>query len=166
MPKRPLAWVDDIIGHQQTGSSSLLNLLLAATVNLDTITVTRIIATLTLTPEDPISTTSGTNRVDIGIGVCTAAAFAAGAGSVPDPRVAADAPARGWLYRGSMTAAHQNGAGTEAASGWVYPTLTFDVGAMRKVDRGILFMVIALTAIQGSEVTWDMSGLVRSLCMT
>ncbi len=166
MATRPRAWVDFIGGFSQGPSNQVINLLAAATINLDTITATRIILDLYATPDSVSSTTSGIQKIEIGIGVVTEAAFDAGATAVPDPRVPADAPARGWLWRGVMVVGYQNVAGAENTN-WNFPGhVAADLGAMRRVDRGRLVLISSKTALQGSEVTMDVSGIVRVLCLT
>ena len=164
--RRPRAWVDALINFQQAGTNVLTNLLAAATVNLDTITVARIILDLWAVPDTMSTTTSGVNKIEMGIVVVTEAAFDAGQTAVPDPRVPADAPARGWLWRGLMIASYQNVGGSEMET-WNFPGhVAADLGAMRKVDRGRLVLVTSKTAIQGSALTWNMAGIVRVMCLT
>ncbi len=166
MAVRPRAWVDDIIGITQGSGNSFANLLLAATVNLDTITVARLIIDLYCTPDGFTTTPSGIQKVEMGVMVVTEAAFDAGAASLPDPRVAADAPARGWLWRGLMLVGYQNPAGTEQDNFNFVGHVAVDIRTMRKVDRGRLVLVTSKTAIQGSELGVDITGLVRTLCLT
>ena len=166
MADRPRAWVDAIIATLQSGTNLAEDLLAAATVNLDTITVARLVVGITATPDSFTSGVSGVQRIDMGIGVASTPAFDIGVTALPDPRVASDAPPRGWLWRGSMSLVRSNVDGSEKETGQLYPTIRVDLGAMRKVDRGTLFFVTAKTAIQGSELDVDLSGLIRVLCLT
>jgi len=96
----------------------------------------------------------------------TEPAFDAGVVSLPDPRVAADSPARGWLWRGVMMMSYQNPGGAEIQN-WNFPGhVAFEVRSMRKVDRGILTFIVSKTVIQGSAFDVDVSGLIRILCLT
>ena len=164
--RRPRAWVDALIGYEHTGTNVLTDLLASATVNLDTITVARIILDLWGTPPTVVSNTSGVMQFEMGICVVTEAAFDVGQTAIPDPRVPADAPARGWLWRGVGAYGFQNLAGGEGEN-WSFPMhVVADLGAMRKVDRGKLVLVVAKTAVQGSAVNVDVFGIVRTLCLT
>jgi len=165
---RNRAWVDNLTGYIQSTILVTTDLLASATINLDTITVTRLILDLYATPETPASNTSGTSRIDFGIGVITEAAFDAGSpwAQVPDPRVGKDTPARGWLWRGIMVVGFQNIAGDERENWNLVGHVRADLGAMRKVDKGKLVLITAKTALQGSVQDWDISGLIRTLCLT
>jgi len=163
---RPRAWVDRLIDVTLTGPNLVVDLLASATVNLDTITVTRLIIDLYSHPTTLTSNVSGIQKVEMGIGVVTGAAFDAGQASVPDPRIAADAPARGWLWRGLLFNSYQNVDGTEKENYNTLGHVSADLGAMRKVDRGKLILILSKTAVQGSEVNQAIVGLVRVLCLT
>ncbi len=163
---RDRAWVDAPIGFQWSGTNARVDLLANATVNLDNITVVRLLVELWMTPPSLTSTASGLIQAQMGIGVSTNAAFSAGVTSLPDPRVPADAPARGWLWRGDMMYGYNNVDGTEKEN-WNFPGHTReDLGAMRKVDRGTLFFIFAGTAVVATEVDVDVTGLIRVLCLT
>jgi len=162
---RPRAWVDRIITRTQGSVNQVDDLLAAATVNLDTITVTRLLISLHVTPDVVTSNVSWGQRLDMGIGVVTGAAFDAGQASIPDPRVQSDAPARGWLWRASMAASWENLNALETGP-YVWPTQMWDIGAMRKVDRGKLVIVYAKTAFRGTESDVNIEGLIRVLCLT
>jgi len=162
---RPRAWADRLIvlSGSLTGTPQALDLL-TDVVDSDTVTVARIIGRITVIPASLSATDQAAQRIDVGIGVATQAAFDAGVGSLPDPRVNADAPARGWLYRDSLVMMKQNSTGT--VEDWLYPMSHFDVGALRRVDKGVLFVVFAKTSLQGSAFDVQVSGLIRSMCLT
>jgi len=149
----------------QLSAGLVNNLLGAATVNLDTITAARLVISVTATPADPVAQVSSIQRLDMGIGVMSEEAFAVGITASPDPRVSVDAPPRGWLWRDSMTIVIENTTGLEQGI-FSFPNIRADLRAMRKVDRGVLFLVTAKTAISGAERNIDLSGLIRVLCLT
>ena len=163
---RPLVWIDEIVGVVQGAALTFEDLLASASVSLDTITVARLIVDITATPESLIAAVQGVQRIDMGVAVVTNNAFSAGVSAVPDPRVAADAPARGWLWRGSMTQVYSNVDGSEKETMHLYPSRQYDIRTMRKVDQGRLIFIAAKTAIQGTAHDVDLSGLIRTLCMS
>ena len=42
----------------------------------------------------------------------------------------------------------------------------FDVGAQRKVDKGVLYLVAFNNLIEATGVTVRFSGIIRALCLT
>jgi len=159
-------WVDRNYGVTLSGSPVLIDLLSSVVADFPNKTVERLIIRLFSNPDSFTTTTSGVNRIDLGIGVVTADAFAVGITAVPDPRVVTDFPARGWLWKGVMFLSKSNAGGTESESYHYNDLLEADLRAMRKVDRGVLMMIAAQTAIQGSEVPLNIDGLVRTLLLT
>ena len=97
----------------------------------------------------------GVVTVHAAIGITSQEAFAAGA--VSDPASGAEAPARGWLWRGSTVVA-QNGIGTPV----VYP-IRGDIRGMRKIENGELFFAMQVVLQVGTTFTTNLSGLIRVL---
>ena len=119
-------------------------------MNLDTITVARLIGKFLFFPESQTSNVAYTQRIDMGIQVVTEPAFSAAGASLPDPRVEADAPARGWLWRESAVIIFHN-LNADEKGPYHYPEVAFDIRAMRKVDRGRLVFTMVKTAEDGTE---------------
>ena len=136
MAKRPLAWADTIISNALAVGSGISPTLLANTPASDTIIIARLVIHLNVIPDAELSVIDGVMGVDIGIGVATVQAHAAGA--LPDPSVDAEAPARGWLWVDRMTIYTAVGAGP--IDRWFFPEVYADIRTMRKVDKGVLYI--------------------------
>ena len=162
---RPRAWLDFLMAQTLTGTPLVVDLLAAATVNLDTITAVRIILHLEVWPASLTSTFEGVQSIDMGIGVSSVDAFGIGISAMPDPRVQADTPPRGWLWRSSISMYQSNADGAEAKTP-LPGIVDADLSSMRKVDRGTLSLVIAKTARIGSAFDCSVLGLIRTLCLT
>ncbi len=159
MPARPTDWLDTIVGLAPTSGGALqFQSLMGAVSNIE---ARRYTCVRTLVRLDLQSTTVagawGSNIVHIGIGVVSVAALAAGAASLPNPSIANDKPALGWLYRTTVVVA-QNGIGTPV----VFP-ITADVRGSRKIDRGDLVLMIDNVAHLGTTATIQCTGLIRCL---
>ncbi len=161
-PRRRRTWADRTIDILITSGGQTIPIdLLADLPTSDVKTVTRIIGRLTIVSADPDTAVSSTQRVDIGIGVASQEAFTAGI--VPDPNVQADYPTQGWLWIDSPTIVKVNASGTTEAS--LIPVITWDVGAQRKVDKGVLYMVANSTAILAGTESVRMVGRIRCLVL-
>ena len=145
------------------GTDVLVDLLASVVPVVDTLTAVRIIGEFSCHYIVSNTITDSDSFVDVGIGVTSAEAFAAGVASLPDPANAASFPPRGWLY---------------AATGYCGQALTtdtgmfnknaefkFDIRAMRKIDKGVLFMRIANANITVGGAM-QIVGRVRTLCLT
>ena len=97
----------------------------------------------------------GVQRIDLGIGIASQEAFAAGV--VSDPTTADEEPSRGWVYRQRCVVA-QNGAGMNP----IY-RCTFDIRAQRKIDGAELFITFDNRDETGTTFLVAVSGLVRCL---
>ena len=139
--------------------------LLANAPTVDTLTAVRIVGDL-IVEFDPTSTHSDQlNLVEVGIGVTSTEAFAAGSASLPSVASETEYPPRGWLYLDGTTCMNTIDATNQAIQ--MRPArFQFDVRAMRKIDKGILFMSIASRLGKGGGVTTLISGRVRVLCLT
>jgi len=164
---RPRAWGDTLIENNFTATAQnfLVNLLADLSPS-DTVTAMRLIIRFRMVPSNLSDNMSGEVRIDLGIGVAAKEAFDLGTTALPDPSVAEEVPARGWLWRSRMVATGQE----EAALGYqIYDsdTLTADVRAMRKVDRGILYLRAKVREANPTDfASMRLTGIVRVLCAT
>jgi len=127
----------------------------------DTLTVIRLVGSLQLYPNTFTTNTDGAQRVDFGIGVASKEAFTAGI--VPDPAAGNEYPALGWLWA-HTAAVLQAGVVTNNFNVWPY--IGFDIGAMRKIDKGILYLTWDNNNLSGTSFTVSLSGRIRALCLT
>ncbi len=99
----------------------------------------------------------GSQLVSIGIGVTSQEAFAAG--SLPDPEVDGDFPARGWVWRNRYRifgfAADQPAVFTRRVD--------LDLRAMRKLENGEAYLIAANGAVEGATAVINIHGIVRQL---
>jgi len=144
------------------GTDVLIDLLANAPTS-DTLTLVRLvmdlnfhyIVTNTLSDSDSI--------VDVGVGVTSKEGFDAGAASVPDPQDQTAYPPRGWIYVNSLYVGQALTADTGVWNN--HGIIKADIGAMRKVDKGILFMRVANTNLNVGGAM-EVTGRVRALCLT
>ena len=167
MPGRNRSWADLLLATSvAAGTVSKFDLLAAAPTS-DTLTVIRIVGSLQL-----IGSITSENEyvqfVDVGIGVSSVEAFAvAAAAALPDPRTQTEYPPRGWLYLDRQRADQTvPGGGTAGGVSRTLATFQFDLRAMRKIDKGTLFMVISNVDNSGTSTALVLSGRVRALCLT
>ncbi len=162
--RRPSVWVDTILNDTITSAlfTDDLNALLPATERQ---TVVRIILDFVSYPLNFAGNTESSQVMDMGIGVASQAAFdvAAGAG-LPDPRLVAEAPARDWLWATRTSTIFIRGTGVTEAL-WFSRT-RLDLRASRKIDKGVLFLIVAKTAIDGAEFDLTLQGRIRALILT
>jgi len=162
---RRRAWADQRFpGTALTAGTLQLTDLLENAPTSDTLTVVRIIGDLTV--QYLVSTTVGDSLsiVDVGIGVVAAASFAV-AGAVPDPSIETETPARGWLYVASQPVSQLLDAAGGVSIVDHRARFQFDLRAMRKIDKGILYIAIMQNNITVGGAM-QMTGRVRSLCLT
>jgi len=138
----------------------------SASEGSDTITVTRLVGVVNMFTSST-NEVEYTQEVDLGIGVASKEAFLVGGTALPDPNVAGDYPARGWLYISREVAqqAIPTG-GTPTAMYRQNIRFQFDIRTMRKVDKGILYVHIRNTNVDGTATLLQTSGRIRALCMT
>jgi len=99
----------------------------------------------------------GSEKVALGIGIASQAAFAAG--SVSDPSLNADFPIRGWLWRGQYRVF-----GFAADQPAVFnQRIDKDLRGQRKLENGEPFIVVRVTAMEGVSSTLTMLALIRQL---
>ena len=155
---RERAWSTKLISDPfAVAGTQVIEDLLVILPIVTTATVVRIVLHLGISLSDPTDTSSGITQMDMAIGVCSNEAFVAGV--VPDPNVEADVPARGWLWRERLWLPH-------TATVQHPMDVHADLRAMRKVDRGILYLVSTSGNLQGTYGVPVLTGLVRSLVLT
>ncbi len=164
MPRRT-AWADRRFPGTSLVAGSPSNFdLLANLGSTDTLTVVRVVADITV--QYLVSTTVGDalSIVDMGIGVASQASFDV-SGALPDPTLEVEYPPRGWVYVASQPVTQI----LDAAGGVSIvdrpARFVFDIRAMRKIDKGRLFMIIEQNNITVGGAM-QMTGRVRSLVMT
>ena len=156
--QRQLFWHDTNLNASVSSTKTVIQL---DPGDEETITLVRIVGRISVVPPSLSATSDGVIAVDLGIGVAGASAITAG--SVADPATDTQAPARGWLYANRIAVLRQNSSGT--VEDWMYPTVEFDLRAMRKVDRGAVFLVHDRALVSGT--VWDprLVGRIRCLFM-
>ena len=156
MARRTTAWEDTILARDIVSASTQIQSLL---LQLDTGEKRLATVIRTLVMFSFYSTTVagawGVQRIDIGIGMASAEAFSTA--SLPSPGISSDKPARGWMYRHSVSVA-QNGTGTP-----VTHHVAVDIRGARKVENGELFVIATSTNRAGTTFTTRWDGLVRCL---
>ena len=125
-------------------------------------TVIRLIGDFVAFPDDRNAAVDGIAEVDLGIGVTTVEALAAGV--LPDPEDQTDYPYLGWLYVTTKCIIFNNSSGTTERL--FVPEWHFDIGANRKVDKGVLFLNWFNTNADGTGYTVRVVGRIRALCLT
>ncbi len=164
MPRHRL-WGDRNISVTLVPTVSQQLVLLANLSGGDTKTLVRLIGRLVAQPNDLVAQVDGSMVVDIGIGVVTDQAFAVAGASMPDPTLAAQQPARGWLYKQQMVVTKEHATGTTNEFTHI-DTLQFDLKAARKVDRGTLFVRFEANNLTGaSPFDVRLAGVIRALCL-
>ncbi len=166
MAPRGRTWADQIISSSLASGGSFVTDLLEHAPTSDTLTVARIIGLIgfdyTETDEN-----QGTQVVYVGIGVSSVEAFTAGVLSLPDPRSDTEYPPRGWLFVEQRIVAQTLPGATAGASVWRQRAqFQFDLGGMRKVDKGRLFMVTRNEVFSGTGAALVSVGRTRGLCLT
>jgi len=163
MVSRNRAWADArFIGTVLAAGTPIAANLLVDAPTLDTLTATRIIGDVTVLYDQASTVVDSLSLVECGIGVTSVEAFAAGVGSLPTPDISTEYPPRGWLYCAGQ-AVYQQAESTGVLS--TNARFVFDVGAMRKIDKGVLFVVFTNTnLVIGGAMR--IVGRIRTLCLT
>jgi len=156
MPTRPTRWLDTIVGNTIVNAGQAVVSLLAGIGPVDTrgVTVIRTIIRLDIVSTS-VAGAWGSQSVDLAMGIASQEAFAAAV--VPDPVVAADEPARGWMWRDRILAT-QNGINTE-----ITKRLVADIHGARKIQDGEVYLVMDNNAHLGTSFSINVTGLVRLL---
>jgi len=154
---RPTDWIDTLVVLSAAAMGGQANQSLmtgVAPVNMRGMTLIRTIISLGMVS----TTTAGAwaaQSINMGIGVASQEAFAAGV--LPDPDSATDKPPRGWVWRAHKVVT-QNGVGSQVA--W---EVTADVRGARKIENGELYLIITNTNQEGTSFNVNMTGLIRTL---
>ena len=160
---RNRAWADRRLAVAALNDGSRQSFdLLANAPTVDTLTAVRIIGELWFMYSPNSTIVDALSIVDLGIGVSSVEAFAQGAASLPDPTTETEYPPRGWLYVDTKPVwqqAESTGVINHAAQ------FKFDLGAMRKIDKGRLFLTMEQNDILVGG-SMRVIGRVRTLCLT
>ncbi len=161
--RRRRAWGDTrFAGFLLAASGTDKKDLLVGLTAADTKTVTRLIVDLwAMVPSGNSLSLDRENVVDMGIGVASREAF--DLETLPDPGTVTDYPQLGWLYVNSLPC-YKSGDGLGALN-IVHAHFKVDLRAQRKVDRGVLFMLIENIGVVGADAV-ALYGRVRALCLT
>ncbi len=165
MPRRR-AWADFFVDLNLANEVPQSVDLLTQAPDLDTITVARIIGRLHAAPDDLTSQIDGRMIVDIGIGVASVEGFAVAASAgLPIVSGGASSPPRGWLYRDEMSIikVHSTGTTFEIMKD---DRVRFDLGAMRKIDKGVLFFIAEADGAAGTAFNVKLTGPIRCMILT
>jgi len=156
MARRASDWIDTLVNiNTASGAQSLLSLMTGvAPVNVRRQTLVRTLLTLGIF-STTVAGAWGVQAVDIGIGITSQEAFAAGV--VADPNTANDQPSRGWVYR-TRRVPSQNGDATG-----IVTELHADIRASRKLDDGECFLVINNGTLIGTAFAVTITGIIRQL---
>ena len=151
-------WEDTLVNFDiASGAQGITNLL----VNLNRderrgLTMIRTLFRIDLLPSIP-DAAFGEQALCLGMGVSSEEAFSASA--LPDPNVAGDRPARGWLIRDVYVVKDHT---AEDGSSPIR-RVEFDVKSKRKVDSGQLFVNWTNDPIRGTAFNVRVHGLIRCL---
>ena len=144
-----------------SGTPQSFDLLVDAPVS-DTLTVTRIIGDVWVMYDPSVTVVDSLSELNLGIGVSSREAFDIGGASLPRPFNTTEYPPRGWLYVNTQPVV-QSAEATGVLNHMAH--FKFDVGAMRKIDKGVLFMTLEqFTLITGGAM--QVLGRLRTLCLT
>ena len=114
---------------------------------------------VTTTVGDSLST------VDVGIGVSSVEAFAvASAAGLPDITDVTNFPPRGWLYAATKPVSQILDAAGGVSIVDVKAEFDFDLRAMRKIDKGVLFLLMEQNNITVGGAM-QVTGRIRTLCL-
>jgi len=160
---RNRAWADEIfaIASLVAGAAQARDLLDNAPT-VDTLTAVRIIGELWFMYSQNSTIVDSLSTVSVGIGVSSLEALAAGVASLPSPASETEYPPRGWLYVSTQPVFQQ-----AESTGVInhVARFKFDLGAMRKIDKGKLFLIMQQDNILVGG-SMRVVGRVRTLCLT
>jgi len=156
MARRITTWEDTILARDITSGFQQVNSLILGMADgaKQQATVIRTIIEFSLYSTS-VAGAWGVQRVDLAIGMSAQEAFAASV--LPDPNTATEKPARGWLWRTSVSIS-QNGIGTD-----IVHRIRADIRGARKLENGELYVIAHSTARAGTTFTVRWDGLVRCL---
>jgi len=161
---RNRAWADRVfnITGLVAGTPQAFDLLSNAPV-VDTLTVVRTVGEIVAMYSPNSTVVDSLSTISMGVCVVSDQAFGvAGAAAIPNPAAEDDYPPRGWLYVATQPVSQQ-AESTGVLN--VQAIFKFDIGAMRKIDKGKLVLVMKQDNILvGGNMR--LVGRVRSLCLT
>jgi len=150
--------VDTFLNESILAGANVAVSLLSDLVGNDTMgmTLTRTILSISVVP---ILWTGniGTSRIDLGIGMATQEAFAAGV--LPDPAVATEEPIQGWAWREKLIFFNPG----SVSAGLDIPRTNADLKSRRKIDDGELYVAIDNITVDQGGNTLLVLGLIRTL---
>jgi len=110
--------------------------------------------------EAALNTAKAVISMNIGVGVTSQEAFSAGTTAMPDVNITVDKPRLGWLVRGELMVPSSGSDATRPVPVAVYER---DIRAMRKVENGVLFLLLRSNTELGTGFSSFARGLVRCL---
>jgi len=157
LPRRKTSWIDTLLTGTIANAAQFRSSLLADVTPNDAIgyTLTRLLVHLWLTT-DVAAGAYIKAGVDVGIGLVTQEAFAAGI--VPDPAVESERPIMDWVYRDRFLLVANNDTTV------LQPPIEvrLDLRSRRKIGNGELFIIIQNSSVN-TGFTVRHHGLIRSL---
>ena len=164
MARRTSFWVDTLVNANVTPATNIVQSLMG-TIDTDEaassgLTVARLILCYDLLQSVPYAA-EGYQQIDLGIGVASKEAVDLGITALSDPEVAVEHPQRGWLYRCRYKVLGASAARPEGGMPVVHEYR--DLRAKRKIERGILFLVVNSSDDIGSSITVNLTGIIRTL---
>ena len=159
-----MSWADvRIPGTALIAGTALdFDLLINSTMKVDTLTAIRLVIDLEVIYLVSTTVVDSLSMVHLGVGVANEEAFTVGGASLPQPGDPTEYPPRGWLYVNSK-AVVQKAESTGVISRGAH--FLYDGGAMRKIDKGTLFMRLEQENITVGGAM-QVIGRVRVLCKT
>jgi len=152
---RATRWVDTLLAAQVATGGKFENSLATNLTGIDTTgwTLARLIFCYDLSPIIP-GVASGAQIVHVGIGVASAEAVAGD--TFADPETDGDFPTGGWIYRCSHRV-------LDDTTPMHFHSYYRDLRAMRRLQRGQLFITITNSANTGTAFSMQLTGISRAL---
>ena len=156
-PRRQRVWSDLLLATGIADGGQALDTLLGNVTENEAVgsTLVRLVLHLKFTVAS-VGSVVGEQALDIGVGVASQEAFAAG--TVPDPNVSLEYPQRGWVWVDRFWVRDST-----ARDSVFEPEVTVDIRSARRIDRGVVYLVANNTSQFGTGFIVRMSGRVRLL---
>ena len=156
----PTIWIDTVfdvdVASGTSRTDSLMTGVSSTQTRFDRMTLLRTIVGLDVARAVHDSG-EGSEKVSLGIGVTSQEAFAAGI--VADPETASDFPVKGWVWRASYRVY-----GFAADQPAVFNVrIDKDLRGNRKLENGEMYMATTVAALEGSNSSTTIVGIVRQL---
>ena len=158
---RGRVWDDTNINSSLTSGTGVV--LQLVNQDIKDLTSVRVVARLKFQPASVSATNQGQMLCDVGIGIASLDAFNVGITAIPDVTNTAAFPPRGWVWKSKLFCAMENNTGSVEFV--KEDVLDIDIRAMRKLDRGILYLTAETNGISGTPFATRLIGLVRVLCL-